>query len=89
MGVGGAGGCGLGVVMPVYDSIWYWRTRLPKRKGQRCRVVARGAMNSSLVENDMKFTEFCKSYGCTAGERRKLLAMLITMRSLKLWSLLK
>lgn len=50
MGVGGAGGCGLGVVMPVYDSIWYWRTRLPKRKGQRCRVVARGAMNSSLVE---------------------------------------
>lgn len=50
MGVGGAGGCGLGVVMTVYDSIWYWRTRLPKRKGQRCRVVARGSLNSALVE---------------------------------------
>lgn len=33
-----------------YDRIWYWRKRLPERKGQRCRVVARGALNSALVE---------------------------------------
>jgi hypothetical protein len=34
----------------VYDHVWYWRTRLPARKGQRCRVVARGALNSIRVE---------------------------------------
>lgn len=30
--------------------VWFWRTRLPERKGQPCRVLARGAMNSVLVE---------------------------------------
>lgn len=33
-----------------YDHIWYWRSRLPERKGQRCRVLVRGQMNSVLVE---------------------------------------
>jgi len=33
-----------------YDHIWFWKTRLPERKGQRCRVLARGKMNSILVE---------------------------------------
>lgn len=36
--------------MKVYDHVWYWRARLPERKGQRCRVWARGAMNSIGVE---------------------------------------
>lgn len=30
--------------------IWYWRSRLPERKGHPCRVLARGRMNSILVE---------------------------------------
>ena len=30
--------------------IWFWRSRLPERKGQKCRVIARGKMNSILVE---------------------------------------
>jgi hypothetical protein len=30
--------------------IWYWRSRLPERKGQPCRVIATGRMNSILVE---------------------------------------
>ena len=30
--------------------VWRIRTRLPERKGQRCRVVARGKLNSCLVE---------------------------------------
>lgn len=30
--------------------VWYWRKVLPERKGQRCRVLARGALNSCLVE---------------------------------------
>jgi len=32
------------------DHVWWWRARLPERKGQPCRVLARGAMNSVLVE---------------------------------------
>ena len=33
-------------------SEYYWRvkTKFPERKGQRCRVLVRGAMNSCLVE---------------------------------------
>jgi hypothetical protein len=30
--------------------LWRWRARLPDRYGQTCRVVARGALNSCLVE---------------------------------------
>lgn len=33
-----------------YPYIWYWKSRLPERKGQACRVLARGKMNSVLVE---------------------------------------
>ena len=34
----------------MYDHQWFWRSRLPDRKGQRCRILARGKMNSLLVE---------------------------------------
>ena len=33
-----------------YPLVWHWRRRLPDRKGSRCRVLARGAKNSILVE---------------------------------------
>lgn len=38
--------------MPAYNFqyIWFWKTRLPERKGELCRVVSRGKMNSILVE---------------------------------------
>jgi hypothetical protein len=29
---------------------WRWKVRLPERKGQLCRILARGALNSCLVE---------------------------------------
>ena len=29
---------------------WFWKTRLPERKGQPCKVLAHGKMNSILVE---------------------------------------
>ena len=29
---------------------WAWRTRLPGRYGQTCKLLARGAMNSCLLE---------------------------------------
>lgn len=35
---------------PVFDRIWFWRATLPDRKGQQCRILARGTMNSCLVE---------------------------------------
>jgi hypothetical protein len=35
---------------PTLDHVWFWRVRLPDRKGQPCRVVARGGKNSVLVE---------------------------------------
>ena len=33
-----------------YNYIWWWRKRLPERKGERCKVTARGAMNNIRVE---------------------------------------
>jgi len=30
--------------------VWHWRQRLPGRKGMPCRILARGKMNSILVE---------------------------------------
>jgi len=33
-----------------FDHVWFWRSRLPERKGQRCRVLVRGRMNNVLVE---------------------------------------
>lgn len=30
--------------------VWFWRCRLPERKGQPCAVLARGRMNSCLVQ---------------------------------------
>jgi hypothetical protein len=34
-----------------YPLVWYWRRKLPERKGQACRVVTRArAMGSVLVE---------------------------------------
>lgn len=35
---------------PKFDRVWFWRSRLPERKGQACRILARGTMNSCLVE---------------------------------------
>ena len=38
-------------VAGIYDHVWYWRSRLPDRKGSPCRVVARSRrLGSVLVE---------------------------------------
>ena len=36
--------------MNEYPYIWRVKTRLPERKGERCKVLVRGAMNSALIE---------------------------------------
>lgn len=33
-----------------WDRVWYFKTRLPERRGTRCRVLVSGARNSALVE---------------------------------------
>ena len=33
-----------------FDHQWWWRKFLPDRKGQACRVLARGRMNSILIQ---------------------------------------
>lgn len=33
-----------------YDHIWRVKTRLPERKGSRCRVLVYGRLNTCLVE---------------------------------------
>jgi len=33
-----------------FDRVWWWKKWLGHRNGQPCRVIARGALNSNLVE---------------------------------------
>lgn len=33
-----------------YPYVWFWRSKMPDRKGQPCRVLVRGKMNTILVE---------------------------------------
>lgn len=33
-----------------FDRVWRIRTNLPEKFGQRCRVLARGKMNSARIE---------------------------------------
>lgn len=35
---------------PEYGFEWYWKAKLPERKGEACRILIRGGMNSVLVE---------------------------------------
>src|ERR1051325_3471520 len=35
---------------PAFTYVWFWESRLPERRGQLCRVLARGKLNSILVE---------------------------------------
>jgi len=36
--------------LDAYRYVWHWRARHGERKGERCRVWARGSMNSIGVE---------------------------------------
>lgn len=35
--------------------VWSWKKRLPERKGQRCRLLAAGALNSVALAFDNGF----------------------------------
>ncbi len=35
----------------IFDRVWRIKTRLPERKGERCRLIVRGGkLNSALVQ---------------------------------------
>ena len=48
--------------MSDYDHVWFWRKKLPDRKGQRCRVLVRGRMNSIAVEFEDGFRVVTSRY---------------------------
>ena len=52
-----------------YDHVWWWRVRLPGRKGQRCRVLARGRMNSIIVEFEDGTRVVTSRYAVRKGDR--------------------
>jgi hypothetical protein len=37
-------------LLRTFSWTWHWRCRLPERKGQPCRVTARGSLNSIRVQ---------------------------------------
>jgi hypothetical protein len=41
---------GSAIFMSKPTHVWFWKTRLPERKGQSCCVLARGKLNSCLVQ---------------------------------------
>jgi len=46
----------------LFDHIWFWRRVLPERKGQRCRVLVRGKLNTIAVEFEDGFLVFTSRY---------------------------
>lgn len=45
-----------------FPYIWFWKSRLPERKNQPCKVTARGKMNSIRVEFEDGFTAITSRY---------------------------
>jgi len=52
-----------------YDHVWFWKTRLPERKGQKCRVIARGKMNSIRVEFEDGYNVITSRFAIRMGKQ--------------------
>jgi hypothetical protein len=50
--------------------VWFWKTRLPERKGQPCRVLVRGKMNSILVEFEDGYKVITSRYAVRKAEEK-------------------
>ena len=57
-----------------YPYTWFWKKRHPERKGEKCRVVVRGSMNSILVRFPDGFETVTSRYAVrlTPAGRRAL-----------------
>lgn len=40
---------------------WFWRSRLPQRKGEPCRVLVRGGTMNSILVQFSDLTKVCTS----------------------------
>jgi len=56
------GSGGASIMTKPFNLVWWWRARLPDRKGQACRVLARGALNTVLVEFADGYKVFTSRY---------------------------
>jgi len=59
-----------------FDVVWFWKKKLPERRGQRCRVLARSTtMNSIAVEFEDGFRVITGKWAVrdplTIGTKRK------------------
>jgi hypothetical protein len=52
----------------MFTHVWFWKSRLPERKGQPCKVIARGRMNSILVEFEDGFIVVTSRYAVRKKE---------------------
>jgi len=52
----------MGFIKPMFNKIWFWKSKLPERKGQYCRVLVYGKMNSILVEFEDGFKVVTSRY---------------------------
>lgn len=57
--------------MSSFPYIWFWLTKLPDRKGQSCRVLVRGKMNTILVEFEDGFMTTTSRYAVRLKSGRK------------------
>lgn len=51
-----------GALAARYTHVWWWRARLPARKGQPCTVTARGKLNTIRVDFPDGFLVFTSRY---------------------------
>lgn len=55
-------------VLDEYPYTWHWLARLPERRGQPCRVTARGALNTARVEFPDGFFVFTSRFAVRRRE---------------------
>lgn len=54
-----------------FDKVWFWRKWLPARKGQRCRILAVGSLNSAMVEFEDGYVVITSRYAVRKAPARK------------------
>jgi hypothetical protein len=53
-----------------FDRFWTWRTRMPERKGQRCRIIVASRMRSVLIEFEDGYRVVTSSRGVQRSAAR-------------------
>jgi len=54
-----------------FDHQWRWSSRLPQRKDRKCRVLAKGSMNSVLIEFEDGYKVIASRYAIKPIKRPK------------------